>query len=326
MCHIALCIHYNKLNNSASAYLGGDNELDIKLKRGTNELVQGFLSLSSPRDVASLLEIPYEVLNYHLYVTPPSKQYRIFSIPKKSGGSREICTPSTTIKIIQQKLNFILQNIYKKLYQKKFSVHGFIYGKNIQTNAQVHADKEYVFNIDLLDFFPSINFGRVYGMFMNKPYNLARNVAAVLARICSFKDARHDILPQGAPTSPIISNMICARMDDKLYRFAKEFDCKYTRYADDITFSTNRPKFPKELGIITPTPVRQRLGAEVGKELNEIIESNGFSINPKKIWIQPRVCRQRVTGLIVNKFPNAQIHESTTGNVTCLGKIWSEKC
>jgi len=278
--------------------------LDIQLKKSTNELTEGFLSLSLPQDIASLLEIPYKVLNYHLYVTKPSEQYTTFSIPKKHGGIREICAPNTTIKIIQQKLNFVLQNVYKKIYERKFSVHGFIYGKNIRTNAQTHSKKEYVFNIDFLDFFPSINFGRVYGMFMNKPYNLPQNVSAVLARICAFKDLQHDQLPQGAPTSPIISNMICARMDDELYRFAKEFNCRYTRYADDITFSTDRPNFPEELAIVTRIRKGQRLKAEVGKELITIIENNGFSINPNKVWIRNRYTRQEVTGLVVNEFPN----------------------
>jgi len=262
--------------------------------------------LSLPRDIASLLEIPYNVLNYHLYVTKPSEQYTTFSIPKKHGGIREICAPNTTIKIIQQKLNFVLQNVYKKIYERKFSVHGFIYGKNIRTNAQTHSKKEHVFNIDLLDFFPSINFGRVYGMFMNKPYNLPKNVSAVLARICAFKDLQNDQLPQGAPTSPIISNMICARMDDELYKFAKEFNCRYTRYADDITFSTDRPDFPEELAIVTQIRKGQRLKAEVGKELIKIVENNGFSINPNKVWIRNRYTRQEVTGLVVNEFPNVR--------------------
>ncbi|MCX5638790.1 MAG: reverse transcriptase domain-containing protein, partial [Planctomycetota bacterium] len=220
--------------------------MDIQLLKSPDELTGGFLSLSSPEDVASLLEIPYQVLNYHLYVTKPSEQYATFSIPKKQGGVREIYAPMTTLKIIQKKLNFILQNVYKKIYEKKICVHGFIYGKNVQTNALTHAKKEYVFNIDISDFFPSINFGRVYGLFMGKPYNLSKSVASVLARICAFKDLSHDLLPQGAPTSPIISNMICARMDDELYRFARRFNCKYTRYADDITFSTDRSHFPEE--------------------------------------------------------------------------------
>lgn len=278
--------------------------MDIQLTKSPEELTSGFLSLSFPEDIASLLEIPYKVLNYHLYVTSPAEQYKAFQIAKKGGGIREIYAPTTTLKIIQKKLNFILQNVYKKIYERKICVHGFIYGKNVRTNALAHAKREYVFNIDILDFFPSINFGRVYGLFIGKPYSLSKSVAAVLARICAFKDLNYDLLPQGAPTSPIISNMICARMDDELYRLARRFNCRYTRYADDITFSTDRSRFPEELAIVNLIGKGQRLKAEIGNELAEIIEGNGFSINPNKVWIRNRYTRQEVTGLIVNEFPN----------------------
>ena len=87
--------------------------MDIQLRKNTDEAVGEFRSLSSPQDVAALLEIPYNVLNFHLYVTHPSRQYKTFTIPKKSGGVREICAPVTAIKIIQQKLNSILQNLYR---------------------------------------------------------------------------------------------------------------------------------------------------------------------------------------------------------------------
>ena len=103
-------------------------KLDIQLRKNIDEAVKEFKSLSSPHDIAVLLEIPYKVLNFHLYVSPKNKRYKIFTISKKSGGVREICTPVSAIKIIQQKLNFILQNLYKSIYKKKFSVHGFIYG------------------------------------------------------------------------------------------------------------------------------------------------------------------------------------------------------
>lgn len=293
------------------------NRLDIQLRKNIDEAVGEFRLLSSPQDVAALLEIPYKVLIFHLYVTQ-TRQYKAFTIPKKSGGVREICAPVTAIKIIQQKLNSILQNLYKNIYTKKFSVHGFIYGKSVRTNAQSHVRKEYVFNIDLLDFFPSINFGRVRGMFMAHPYRLPPKVATVLAQICCFNNQ----LPQGAPTSPIISNMICARIDDELYGFARGFECKYTRYADDITFSTNRPSLPVELASITRLEPGWRFKADVGKELNDIIEANGFSINTKKVRIQHRNCRQKVTGLIVNEFPN--VSREYTNQIRAMLHDWDK--
>ena len=292
--------------------------MDIQLRKNIDEAVGEFQSLSSPHDVAALLEIPYKVLNFHLYVAHPTRRYKTFTVHKKSGGVREICAPVTAIKIIQQKLNYILQNLYKTIYKKKFSVHGFIYGKSVRTNAQSHTRKDYVFNIDLLDFFPSINFGRVRGMFMANPYRLPPKVATVLAQICCFNNQ----LPQGAPTSPIISNMICARMDDELYRLAKRFDCKYTRYVDDMTFSTNRPNFPAELANVTRLESGWRLKADVGKELNKIIEENKFSVNTSKVWIQHRNCRQKVTGLIVNEFPN--VSRKYTNQIRAMLHDWDK--
>jgi len=296
--------------------------LEIELGKGSETLVEEFTSLSSPQGVARLLEIPYGVLNYHLYIVPVSKQYTIFSVPKKAGGVREICAPVTTIKIIQKKLNRVLQNVYEHMCRRKHSVHGFVYGKNVRTNAQVHTSKEYVFNIDLLDFFPSINFGRVYGMFMGKPYRLPQSVARVLARICCYKDSNKDYLPQGSPTSPIVSNMICAKLDNELYRYARRLECKYTRYADDISFSTDRPNFPVELAVITTDPSGGRSSVTVGTGLNSIIEQNGFLINTRKVWIQHRRYRQKVTGLIVNEFPN--VSRKYTSQIRAMLHAWDK--
>lgn len=294
--------------------------MEIQLKKNNNDLVKGFFSLRSPKDVAELLEIPYKILNYHLYVKHASQQYTFFTIPKKSGGSREICAPNTNIKIIQKKLNKILQEVCKNIYKNNFLVHGFIYGKNVRSNAEVHKSRTYVFNIDLLDFFPSINFGRVYGRFKSKPFKLPPEVTKVLARICCYKDSDRDCLPQGAPTSPIVSNIICDKMDNELYRFARNFQCRYTRYADDITFSTNRPNFTAELANITRLEPGWRFKADVGKELNDIIEANGFSINTKKVRIQHRNTRQKVTGLIVNEFPN--VSRRYTNQIRAMLHAW----
>ncbi len=296
--------------------------MEIELKKNNNDLVKGFFSLCSPKDVAGLLEIPYKVLNYHLYVNRVSQQYTIFTIPKKSGGVREICAPITPIKIIQKKLNKVLQEVCKDIYKDNFLVHGFRYGKDVRSNAEVHKDRVYVFNIDLLNFFPSINYGRVYGRFKSKPYKLPPEVTRVLARICCYKDSNRDFLPQGAPTSPIVSNIICDKMDNELYRFARNFQCRYTRYADDITFSTNRPSFPAELANITRLEPGWRFKADVGKELNDIIETNGFSINTKKVRIQHLNCRQKVTGLIVNEFPN--VSRKYTNQIRAMLHAWEK--
>ena len=165
------------------------------------------------------------------------------------------------------------------------------------TNARVHAGAKFVLNADLKDFFPTINFGRVRGLFMAKPYNLNATVATLLAQI-----ACDGSLPQGAPTSPAISNMICAKMDSQLQPLAQRFNCRYTRYADDLTFSTSTKRFPRPLARFVDTPTGGQL--EIGSELEKVIKDNGFTANPDKIRLQTRNTRQEVTGLTINQFPN----------------------
>lgn len=267
--------------------------MDFKLGADNELLLKKFSSIGNIQDVADLLEINSSFLNYYLYQLPPDKKYTRCLIPKKSGGDRELSIPNDSLKIIQQKLNYILQLVYKP----KSTVHGFARDKSILTNARVHLKKKYVFNIDLYDFFPSINFGRVRGMFINSPYHMDPKAATVLAQICCFNNT----LPQGAPTSPVISNMICSKLDTALRRFAENQKCFYTRYADDITFSTTRSKFPQEIAKIG---VDGNLVA--GDELSNIINLNGFKINNSKLRMRTKRTRQEVTGLTVNQFPNVQ--------------------
>lgn len=267
--------------------------MSLSLSGTADELAINFLSLKSGQDIAALLEVKYNDLIYYIYRIPSSKRYISFSVKKKKGGVRKIASPSTSIKILQQKLNKVLQAVYKP----KPSAHGFIANRNILSNAFKHVGKKYVFNIDLEEFFPSINFGRVRGMFMGKPYFLPEKVATILAHICCFNRQ----LPQGAPTSPVISNMICAQLDSQLQQLAFQNRCSYTRYADDITFSTTRKYFPVAIAIIND------LGqVEPGEELNKIIIDNGFRINYDKLWLRKRNRRQEVTGLTVNKLPNVR--------------------
>ncbi|MBS3026588.1 MAG: hypothetical protein HCA25_05695 [Dolichospermum sp. DET50] len=161
--------------------------LSPSLDKNCDELIKKFYSLRSGRDVARLLEIPYGDLVYYLYVIPYKFRYITFAIKKKLGGERIISTPATSLKLIQKKLNQVLQCVY----QVKPSVHGFVKGKNIVTNAKAHVGKRYVLNFDLKDFFVSINFGRVRGMFMALPYALNPEVSTVLAQICCHNNRYH---------------------------------------------------------------------------------------------------------------------------------------
>jgi RNA-directed DNA polymerase len=267
-----------------------------KLVADDKDLIARFQDLRDGRDVAALLEVRYSDLTYHLYRRDRTFTYKQFSIRKKAGGQRTICAPVSTLKIIQRKLNHILQLVYNP----KPCVCGFVHGKSIVTNAQTHVRRTVILNVDLRDFFPSINFGRVRGMFMARPYTIPAKAATVLAQICCFSGC----LPQGAPTSPAVSNMICGKLDSDLLSLARRFHCTYTRYADDITFSTTRNRFPSPIGRVTyddesPT-------AEIGDLLRSTIEGNGFEINSGKVRILGRGRRQEVTGLAVNKSPNVR--------------------
>jgi len=152
-----------------------------------------------------------------------------------------------------------------------------------------------VLNIDLSDFFPSINFGRVRGLFMHFPYNIPEGAATVLAQLCCHDNQ----LPQGAPTSPVVSNMICARLDSQLRLLAKENRCMFSRYADDLSFSTTLRDFPPNIAAIDSDG-----SVTIGSDLSSVITSNGFEVNLSKVRLQSRHQRQEVTGLVANVFPN----------------------
>lgn len=215
--------------------------------------------------------------------------------------------------MIQAKLNIILQDVY----YPKAPVHGYTLNRSIITNAEGHVKKKFVLNIDLENFFASINFGRVRGMFMAKPYALPPEVATVLAQICCYKNA----LPQGAPSSPIISNMICAKLDKQLTDLSKIHKCHYTRYSDDLTFSTNRSNLFSNVLFID--------------SIYNIIKSNGFTVNPSKTRLRRRNSRQGVTGLVVNEKVNvdrrfikkirAMMHQWKTEGEAALQKTYEEK-
>jgi RNA-directed DNA polymerase len=269
--------------------------VSFQLTATTEELKEKFQTLQTRWDVANLLDVKYTWLNYHLYISQKDKRYTTFSINKKTGGARIISAPRNGLKIIQQKLNQVLQAVY----QPKPSTHGFSLDRSVVTNAEQHINRRYVLNVDFQDFFPSINFGRVRGLFLNVPYSLPEEVATVLAQICCHENQ----LPQGAPTSPIISNLICAKLDSQLQRLAKQNRCTYTRYADDLTFSTTLRVFPSQLAT-TISGITEQI--EIGDELYQVIKANGFEVNHKKLRLQTKQTCQEVTGLTVNEFVNVQ--------------------
>ena len=270
--------------------------MSLLLGARPDELRAAFYRLTTVEDVAALLEVSKSNLTYHAFRAPKGTRYRTFAIPKRSGGVREIRAPATALRILQRKLN----QVFQAVYQPKVGTHGFVAGRGIATNAKPHLRQRWVFNVDIKDFFPSINFGRIQGLLMATPYNRPKEVATVLAALCSDEG----VLPQGAPSSPVISNMICASMDTQLRRLAQNNKCTYTRYADDITFSTSVPEFPRRIGLVRVTS--DGIVSRVGRDLHAIIKRNGFSINETKVRLRSRLERQEVTGLTTNRKLNVQ--------------------
>ena len=230
--------------------------------------------------------IPMNALNY--YSNPVhEKRFSSFSIPKKSGGQRIISTPCRGLMSILTYLNVMLEAIYEPAP----CVCGFVIGKSVVDNANKHVGKNYVFNLDLKDFFPSIQQARVWARLQVAPYNIKKEIANVIAGLCCMKtqDGKF-VLPQGAPTSPILTNMICERLDRRLSGLAKRFGLSYSRYADDITFSSMQYVYSTD--------------GEFMKELNRIVLDEHFSLNDKKTRLQKRNERQEVTGVTVNEKTN----------------------
>ena len=246
-------------------------------------------------------------LNY--YSNPQARRdcYHEFTIPKKNGSSRTIMAPSKQLKMLQTILNMLLNAVVKP-HEKAY---GFVTGKSIVENAKLHANKNYVYNIDLKDFFHSVDQARVWTCLRLKPVNLVGDktndrdrIANMIAAICCKKmlverldpetgkvvQVHKNVLPQGAPTSPILTNLVCQKLDFLLNRLAQNYKVKYSRYADDITFSSNKNMFHAEGDFV--------------QKVNKIIAQQGFRINEAKVRLQSASYRQEVTGLTVNQGVN----------------------
>ena len=252
-----------------------------------NDIITKFLGVETVRELATVLDTSYKTLKYNLYKVQDEDKYKVFEIKKRNGGIRQICAPISGIKRLQKNLSIILNH----LHNPKFCAHGYVREKSIVTNAQVHVKKRIVVNIDLKDFFPSINFGRVRGLFMSYPFNFDDKVSTILAQICCYDGC----LPQGAPSSPVLSNYICYRLDSQLLKLSRKCKVDYSRYADDLTFSTNLKKLPPEIGTTKDNTLF------LSNELIDIIESNGFKVNGEKVRFALKNNRQEDTGLIVNE-------------------------
>jgi len=254
---------------------------------------------TSLSDLAIFLGYKPKFVSFIIYKIPDEIKYSEFEILKKNGKTRKIKAPVDQLKHLQRRLADLLNSCFDEISseaQKKSLSHGFRKNHSIITNANNHKNRRHVFNVDLQDFFPSINFGRVRGFFIkNKYFSLDVKVATVIAQI-----ACHDNeLPQGSPCSPIISNLIGHLLDIRMVNLAKRGKCTYSRYADDLTFSTNRKDFPSTIAI------KQKDNNWVAsKKLSREINKVGFCINSEKTSMQFKTARQIATGLIVNEKVN----------------------
>ncbi|WP_210149567.1 reverse transcriptase family protein [Chryseobacterium scophthalmum] len=225
------------------------------------------------------------------------KRYNYFKFTKKRGGYREIMAPHKDLKYIQK---WLLFNILDK-YPFKNSCKGFRQGISIKDNALPHEKSDVILKVDLLKFYDTITEKRIYGVF--KTMGFHGNLAVSLAKLCTAKHQSDywenftekeklilsefiktspSILPQGAPSSPALANIVATRMDGRFDALSKKMNFSYSRYADDLTFSV------KEKAVLPPL-----------KLISKIIQEEGFYINEDKIQYMKRGNKQFVTGLTI---------------------------
>lgn len=280
-------------------YLGAGVSGGLNHTASDTALLQSFNLpvFNTAADLAADMKLGLADLRYLLYQRKVSKisHYHVFELPKKSGGKRRIAAPKKRLKYLQ------LYVLHKILGQVPIgpAAHGFISERSIVTNAAAHLKKDIVINVDLKDFFPTITYGRVKGLFHTLGYS--EQLATIFALICTQPETEeveldavryyvqkgNRYLPQGSPASPAISNLIAYKLDKKVQGLAAKFNFTYTRYADDLSFSTTK----EYAGNI----------ASLLYFLKKIIVSEGFQLHPDKTQIMRTGGQQKVTGIVVNE-------------------------
>ena len=251
--------------------VGGDCQNNIKYQQFLKKLISADCPvILSIKHLAILLDVELKILR--TMINHPQSFYYEYSIPKRSGGCRHIASPYPVMLRVQRWIN---KNILLKI-----SVHeaakGFIKGFSIVDNAEPHVGNSVVFKTDIKDFFPSVTINRVRMIFKRLGYR--KKVAFALASLCCL----NGVLPQGAATSPIISNIILKRLDARISGMAKKFGLIYTRYADDLTLSG------------TSFPVR------IADYIADVIHSEGFIVNEGKSRVLRASAQQIITGVSIS--------------------------
>ena len=288
---------WHERRKSEILYLGEGVSAGLRPDAAAKPLKSGLPEIASPKALADLIGIPLAELRFLAYDGALSRtsHYQRFTIPKKTGGERLISAPMPRLKRAQY---WVLDNLVGKVPVHE-AAHGFVPGRSIVTNAERHVGREVVVNLDLKDFFPTLTFRRVKGKFRGLGYPEA--VATVLALVCTEPDTDEieldgerlfvsrgpRRLPQGAPTSPMLTNLVCTRLDTRLSVLAASLGFTYTRYADDMTFSASGEGAGKVAILL--------------KVIREIVTNEGFTVHPDKTRVMRRGRRQEVTGLTVNE-------------------------
>ena len=253
-----------------------NEELALKpyqLYRAQDLMKHDFPPIATTKAIAFLLGVSPGTI-YHM-AKCPERYYRVYSVPKKSGGERQIESLRIVLKVVQR---WIYYNILVKVKLSE-NVYGFIPGKNIFTNAHKHINSKNLLVVDINNFFPSISKCKVFDIFRNAGFTV--RVSYVLSGLCTFEGR----LPQGAPTSPMLANIAFASSDTILSDLSERWGCIYTRYADDLAFSGDRHFNKDDIQIIS-----------------EILNGNGFQINNNKSRILGKGSRQVIAGLVINKY------------------------
>ena len=255
-------------------------------------------TLDTPAQLAQALSLTIPQLRWLTYHRDAAAMihYTRFEIPKRRGGTRAIWAPLPKLKAAQR---WILREIVEHL-PVHGAAHGFLPGRSILTNARAHTGAETILTMDLKDFFPTVTWRRVKGIFRKAGYR--EQIATLLALLCTeaprerVQDGDESLLialgprclPQGAPTSPALSNTVSLRLDRRLSGLARSLGWRYTRYADDLTFS--RPNGASD---------HPKLGQLIGG-VKRFVADEGFVVHPDKTRVARSGGRQAVTGLIVN--------------------------
>jgi len=299
--------NWKERKNKEITYLGED------VSKGLNNTVPNPENLqkhqlpviNNPEELAKAMGISVpeiRFLSYHRTVSKTT-HYQRFYIPKKTGGKRLISTPMPRLKEAQ---HWILANILE-IPDIKVAAHGFVKKRSIVSNAIPHLKAEVVINVDLKDFFPSIDYKRVKGLFVSLGYS--EQIAIILGLLCTependqieldgekyYVAGTERFLPQGAPTSPAVTNLICRKLDSRLLGIAQKLGFNYTRYADDLTFSASGEAVKS---------VKTLMGF-----IRKIVKAEDLNIHPDKIRILRKGSRKEVTGIVVNDKPAVNAKE-----------------